>query len=37
MNAIIDALEPYGVRHMDMPASPARVWDAMQGHPEPPQ
>ena len=37
MNAIIDALEPYGVRHMDMPANPARVWDAMNGQAEPPQ
>jgi carbon-monoxide dehydrogenase large subunit len=37
MNAVIDALEPYGIRHMDMPASPARVWEAMQGRAEPPQ
>jgi carbon-monoxide dehydrogenase large subunit len=37
MNAVIDALEPYGVRHMDMPASPARVWEAMNGRAEPPQ
>jgi carbon-monoxide dehydrogenase large subunit len=37
MNAIIDALEPYGVHHMDMPATPARVWEAMQGRAEPPQ
>jgi carbon-monoxide dehydrogenase large subunit len=37
MNAIIDALEPYGVKHMDMPATPARVWEAMQGRARPPQ
>jgi aerobic carbon-monoxide dehydrogenase large subunit len=37
MNAIVDALRPYGVRHMDMPATPGRVWDAMQGRAEPPQ
>ncbi|HKF81063.1 MAG TPA: aerobic carbon-monoxide dehydrogenase large subunit [Thermoleophilaceae bacterium] len=34
MNAIVDALEPYGVRHLDMPATPARVWAATQGGPE---
>jgi carbon-monoxide dehydrogenase large subunit len=37
MNAVVDALRPYDVRHMDMPATPGRVWDAMQGHAEPPQ
>ena len=31
VNAVVDALEPYGVRHMDMPCTPARVWEAMQG------
>ncbi|PCI04108.1 MAG: xanthine dehydrogenase [Hyphomicrobiales bacterium] len=30
MNAIIDALTPLGVEHMDMPATPSRVWDAIQ-------
>lgn len=29
MNAINDALAPLGVRHFDMPATPARVWAAM--------
>ena len=29
VNAICDALAPLGVRHMDMPCTPARVWDAM--------
>jgi aerobic carbon-monoxide dehydrogenase large subunit len=36
VNAIVDALEPYGVRHMDMPCTPSRVWAAMQGRAEPP-
>jgi carbon-monoxide dehydrogenase large subunit len=30
MNAIIDALKEYGVEHMDMPATPARIWTAIQ-------
>src|SRR5215208_6996840 len=30
MNSIIDALEPYGVKHLDMPALPMRVWEAIQ-------
>ncbi|MDT4973655.1 MAG: aerobic carbon-monoxide dehydrogenase large subunit [Pseudonocardiales bacterium] len=36
VNAVVDALKPYGVRHADMPLTPSRVWDAMQGHPRPP-
>src|SRR5579859_3784360 len=28
-NAIIDALTPLGVRHIDMPVSPQRVWQAL--------
>jgi carbon-monoxide dehydrogenase large subunit len=31
VNAVCDALAPFGVRHMDMPCTPSRVWDAMQG------
>ena len=30
MNAIMDALKDYGVEHMDMPATPARIWQAIQ-------
>ena len=30
MNAVLDALAPVGVRHLDMPASPHRVWQAIQ-------
>jgi carbon-monoxide dehydrogenase large subunit len=37
VNAICDALKPYGVRHMDMPCTPSRVWEAMQGRAAPPQ
>ena len=29
MNALIDALAPLGVRHIDMPATPERVWQAI--------
>jgi carbon-monoxide dehydrogenase large subunit len=29
VNAVIDALAPFGVRHLDMPLSPERVWRAM--------
>jgi len=31
MNAIIDALAPFGVSALDMPASPQRIWDAISG------
>jgi carbon-monoxide dehydrogenase large subunit len=37
VNAVVDALAPYGLRHMDMPCTPSRVWDAMQGRPAPPR
>ena len=30
VNAIVDALAPYGVRHVDMPCTPSRVWTAIQ-------
>jgi carbon-monoxide dehydrogenase large subunit len=30
MNAILDALSPLKVTHLDMPATPRRVWEAMQ-------
>jgi carbon-monoxide dehydrogenase large subunit len=30
INAVIDALSPYGVTDIDMPATPERVWRAMQ-------
>jgi carbon-monoxide dehydrogenase large subunit len=31
MNALVDALAPYGVRHFNMPATPERVWAAIHG------
>jgi aerobic carbon-monoxide dehydrogenase large subunit len=33
VNAVIDALRPFGVRHADMPLTPAQVWRAIQGRP----
>ncbi len=30
MNAVCNALAPLGIRHLDMPASPNRVWAAIQ-------
>ena len=29
-NAVVDALRPFGVRHVDMPCTPERVWRAIQ-------
>jgi carbon-monoxide dehydrogenase large subunit len=29
MNAIVDALSGDGVKHLDMPATPERVWQAI--------
>jgi len=31
MNAIMDALSSYGVRELDMPATPEKIWRACQG------
>jgi carbon-monoxide dehydrogenase large subunit len=31
INALVDALQPYGVRHLDMPATAERVWRIVQG------
>ncbi|MDP9433880.1 MAG: xanthine dehydrogenase family protein molybdopterin-binding subunit [Actinomycetota bacterium] len=31
INAIVDALRPYGVNDIDMPATPERVWRAING------
>jgi carbon-monoxide dehydrogenase large subunit len=30
VNAVIDALAPFGVQHIDMPCTPSRVWEAIQ-------
>jgi carbon-monoxide dehydrogenase large subunit len=31
MNAVVDALSEYGIKHIDMPATPFRVWQAIHG------
>ncbi|MFQ5838562.1 MAG: xanthine dehydrogenase family protein molybdopterin-binding subunit [Thermoplasmata archaeon] len=31
INAIVDALKPHGVVHIDMPATPEKVWRAIRG------
>ncbi len=36
VNAVLDALAPYGLRHVDMPLTPSRVWEAMRGNAQPP-
>jgi carbon-monoxide dehydrogenase large subunit len=33
VNAVLDALAPFGVRHADMPLTPAAVWCALHGSP----
>jgi carbon-monoxide dehydrogenase large subunit len=29
MNAVMNALTPLGIRHLDMPATPSRIWHAI--------
>jgi carbon-monoxide dehydrogenase large subunit len=29
MNAVLDALSQYGIKHVDMPATPERIWRAI--------
>jgi carbon-monoxide dehydrogenase large subunit len=31
INAVVDALRDYGVRHIDMPAAAAKIWEIMRG------
>jgi carbon-monoxide dehydrogenase large subunit len=33
VNAVMDALKPYRVRHADMPLTPANLWSALRGPP----
>ena len=33
VNSVLDAIAPFGVRHADMPLTPANVWSAIQGRP----
>jgi len=35
INAVVDALSDFGVRHIDMPATSERVWQAIQSSPSP--
>jgi carbon-monoxide dehydrogenase large subunit len=37
INAIVDALSEFGVRHVEMPATPERIWRALRGKPPRPQ
>jgi carbon-monoxide dehydrogenase large subunit len=30
-NAVIDALRPFGIAHLDMPFTPAKLWSAIEG------
>ena len=32
MNAILDALRPLGIEHIDMPATPSQIWLAINAH-----
>jgi carbon-monoxide dehydrogenase large subunit len=29
-NAVLDALRPLGIHHLDFPYSPARIWEAIE-------
>jgi len=29
VNAVVDALSPFGVTHLDMPLTPEKVWRAL--------
>jgi carbon-monoxide dehydrogenase large subunit len=33
VHAVLDALAPFGVAHIDMPMTPSRIWSAIQGAP----
>jgi carbon-monoxide dehydrogenase large subunit len=34
INAIVDALSEFGVSHIEMPATPERIWRAIHGRPD---
>jgi len=36
-NAVVDALRPFGVRHLDIPCTPERVWSAISRAPRAPR
>ena len=31
VNAVLDALAPHGITHLDMPLTPSKVWAALNG------
>ena len=31
LDAVVDALKDYGVRHIDMPATPQKIWAIVNG------
>jgi carbon-monoxide dehydrogenase large subunit len=31
INAVVDALKDFGVRHVEMPATPAKIWNIIHG------
>ena len=33
VNSVIDALSPFGVRHVDMPLKPEKIWKILKQHP----
>ena len=33
-NAVMDALSPFGIKHLDMPLTPGRIWEALRGRKE---
>jgi carbon-monoxide dehydrogenase large subunit len=35
VNAVVDALRPFGVANVDMPLTPAKIWDAMRSGSQP--
>ncbi len=34
INAVVDALAEFGVRHVDMPATPAKIWRLIHERPQ---
>jgi carbon-monoxide dehydrogenase large subunit len=32
VNAVVDALSPFGVRNVDMPLTPNKIWQLMREH-----
>jgi aerobic carbon-monoxide dehydrogenase large subunit len=30
VNSVVDALSPLGVRHLDMPLTPEKIWNVLQ-------